>query len=301
MAPEVLCARRSVECMSGLIARASPDFRETGKFRGVFHIHDGWPNRLGKTLYDIYNGVAAPIFRPLSHDVEAMLRYLVDENPTGWKSINVTECLCALRPPGLKLHRCVCTLEPTYPMDTLSPVTERGSSRGARFAYVLDADTAVMHVLTAATRSGRRTFSKLVPETDRVDGWVACDSVDLTAKEPDWDAITFGYPEMQIYRYYMETYARCFPPKRVGLRTTFAYCPNGHGFSESTGYRAGDRCLGSDVPLRYEAGYVSRVSCGHIFKQPQHLRSAPLSATELSDPETLRQSGSAARASASGP
>jgi hypothetical protein len=178
-------AVRNVECMSGLIARASPSFRETGEFRGVFHIHDGWPNRLGKTLYGIFNGVAAPIFQPLSHDVEAMFKFLVDENPTGWKSINVTECRCALRPPGLKLGRCVCTLEPTYPMYKYAPVTERGSSWGARFAYVLDAKTAVMHVLTAATRSGRRSFSKLVPETDRVGGWNACKSVDLTATEPE--------------------------------------------------------------------------------------------------------------------
>ena len=46
------------------------------------------PDRLGRTLYQIFHGVAAPVFLPYARDVEAMLRYLVDGSspdcyPTG--------------------------------------------------------------------------------------------------------------------------------------------------------------------------------------------------------------------------
>ena len=76
--------------MAEIMARASRDFTTTGAFQGVYHHrHAGYsPDRLGRTLYQIFHGVAAPVFLPYARDVEAMLRYLVDGSspdcyPTG--------------------------------------------------------------------------------------------------------------------------------------------------------------------------------------------------------------------------
>ena len=48
--------------MAAIMALASRDFTTTGAFRGVYHHrHAGYaPDRLGRTLYQIFHGVAAP-------------------------------------------------------------------------------------------------------------------------------------------------------------------------------------------------------------------------------------------------
>lgn len=59
----------------GCIARKT----DTG-FAGVYHHWDSYPEGLGKTLYKIFNKV-------FNQDLEAMLKYLIDDHPAGWSTI----------------------------------------------------------------------------------------------------------------------------------------------------------------------------------------------------------------------
>ena len=142
--------------MAEIMARASRDFTTTGAFQGVYHHrHAGYaPDRLGRTLYQIFHGVAAPVFLPYARDVEAMLRYLVDDHPQGWQSINaILKCDCAweraMRPTPQRTAYCYCVLEPKV-AKTQRFVSARATERDFRqamFGYVLDARTNHMHVL----------------------------------------------------------------------------------------------------------------------------------------------------------
>lgn len=50
-------------------------------FRGRYHHWDGCPTGLGSTLWDLYHGHFA-------QDTEAMRKYLVEDEPVGWSTIN---------------------------------------------------------------------------------------------------------------------------------------------------------------------------------------------------------------------
>lgn len=49
-------------------------------FAGVYHHWDSYPEGLGKTLWDLYRG-------HFQRDIDAMLRFLIEEHPAGWSSI----------------------------------------------------------------------------------------------------------------------------------------------------------------------------------------------------------------------
>jgi hypothetical protein len=53
----------------------------TGRFEGRYHHNDGYPDGLGATLYELYNGF-------FEKDLERMLKFLIDDHPAGWSSIN---------------------------------------------------------------------------------------------------------------------------------------------------------------------------------------------------------------------
>ncbi len=52
-----------------------------GTFRSVFCHWDGHPERVGKSLYDGYNGF-------FEHDLARMTHYLIDSHPAGWESVS---------------------------------------------------------------------------------------------------------------------------------------------------------------------------------------------------------------------
>lgn len=64
-------------------------------FEARYHHHDGYPTGLGRTF--LQRALAAP-------DLEAFLRYVVDEHPAGWSSLWDTPehdyCYCHNREPG---------------------------------------------------------------------------------------------------------------------------------------------------------------------------------------------------------
>lgn len=61
----------------GAIARLNGN----GGFKGAYHHWDSYPEGLGKTLYHLYHGF-------FKRDLEAMLKYLIDDHPAGWSTIN---------------------------------------------------------------------------------------------------------------------------------------------------------------------------------------------------------------------
>ena len=52
-----------------------------GRFSGVYHHWDSYPSGLGYTLYYAYREV-------FGHSVERMLKFLIDQHPAGWSTIN---------------------------------------------------------------------------------------------------------------------------------------------------------------------------------------------------------------------
>ena len=50
-------------------------------FKGVYHHWDSYPSGLGATLFSLYQG-------HFNHDLERMLKELIDDHPAGWSTIN---------------------------------------------------------------------------------------------------------------------------------------------------------------------------------------------------------------------
>lgn len=63
------------------IARPVPSEDGKIKFVGVYHHWDGYPQGLGATLFELYNGF-------FKRDLDAMLKTLIDDHPAGWSTIN---------------------------------------------------------------------------------------------------------------------------------------------------------------------------------------------------------------------
>lgn len=68
-----------------VIARKTPS-----GFKGVYHHWDGYPSGLGATLFGLFNG-------HFKRDLNAMMKYLVDDHPAGWSTINGADFTL---PPG---------------------------------------------------------------------------------------------------------------------------------------------------------------------------------------------------------
>lgn len=272
--------------MSAVIARASRDFTMTGKFSGVYHYsnNDYEPDCLGQTLYQIFQGTAAPAFFPYARDVESILWYLIDDHPNGWQSINVKpKCDCAAERAARRIPearaRCYCVLEPKVAIAqqyASAEATER-NFREATFAYVLDPVTTMMYVFSGVTRGGRRIDCGLARGQVPV-GWTWCDSVNLSEEEPDWKSITYGYPEMRLYRSYEKVYGVDIAPNSSQLAHA-ACCPEGHSFLRATGYRPGDRCQGANPHFVGQHGRPTASQlrprpedaepCSHVFQLPK--------------------------------
>lgn len=72
----------------------------TSGFIGVYHHWDGYPSGLGATLHELRNG-------HFQGSTEHMLRFLIDEHPAGWSTINGADFS---QPPGARpdMHKQLC-------------------------------------------------------------------------------------------------------------------------------------------------------------------------------------------------
>ena len=126
--------------------------------------------------------------------------------------------------------------------------------------------------LGAVTRSGRRVDADLAQCKPAV-AWTLCESVDLMDEEPDWESLTYGYPETQLYRQYETLYVAPILPDDPDPGFC-ARCPAGNFFLQANGYRPGDRCLGDHPsiggsrptgPPFVSATDSKAKPCSHVF------------------------------------
>lgn len=158
-----------------VIARAT-----AGGFTGVYHHWDGYPSGLGATLFELFNG-------HFKRNLPNMLKYLIDDHPAGWSTINGADFNLA---PGYGSSgpQCYChggrSEEP-------QKCTERNSQGcGCEWAYVFRKVGGVptMDILSSYHPEGGKMIGMFGcgnPDAK----WYRVASVDLTASEPNWKAI----------------------------------------------------------------------------------------------------------------
>lgn len=176
--------------------------RRTGEhtFTGIYHHWDSYPEGLGKTLFELYNGF-------FKRDLDAMLRVLLDEHPAGWSTINgadfslpagyhntTTEEIANGTPKG---PACYCHGDRN---ETGNEVTEEtASDTGCEFVYVFDVHERIgdqsqanalpeVRMLITTNYARNRTAA---PDTfgTATDKWRTIAIVDLNGNEPNWESI----------------------------------------------------------------------------------------------------------------
>lgn len=156
--------------------------RSTGSgFKGVYHHWDGYPSGLGATLFELFNG-------HFKHDSGAMLKYLIDDHPAGWSTINSADFS---QPPGFEEAgfktdgpHCYCHGGRHEEGNELTHETASGC--GCEWAYVFDGDT--MEVYSSYRQNGDKMIGFFGCGDDKANWWKIA-SVDLRGEEPDWKAI----------------------------------------------------------------------------------------------------------------
>ena len=161
-------------------------------WKGVYHHWDGHPTSLGATLFQ----------RAQQIPVAEMLRFLIDEHPAGWSTINSCDWEAA---PGFKEEgftskgpECYCHGGRS---EEAMPVTHADDS-GMEWAYVFDESSRSMAVLERVRVTGIEgvpagthamgAFGSLGLNPDskeRDDAWVIRVVVPLDGPEPDWEQI----------------------------------------------------------------------------------------------------------------
>jgi hypothetical protein len=219
----------------GAIARSYEIAPDVMGFRGVYHHWDSYPEGLGATLFDLYNG----LFR---RDLEKMLAVLIDQHPAGWSSINgadwtlpagfkdrgdspCAECgkdLAAhyrqyMKRPTAKDkaemaqgnymrlgHSHVAVEQPTGPecychgsrAETANDIDDsNASSCGVEYVYTFDVGQSQMYILSSFNRDGDKMIG-MFGCGDPNATWHTIAVVDLDAPEPNWEKITEDQSEI---------------------------------------------------------------------------------------------------------
>ena len=159
--------------------------RRTGEstFTGRYHHWDGYPEALGASL-----------FKARQHfgNTDAMLKYLIDDHPAGWSTINDADFT---KPAGYEEDGFRTSGPHCYCHGGLSEseqiVTESNASDcGCVYAYVFDGNT--MLVLASVwKKDGHKMIGLFGCGGEAKDiAWKTLATVDLTGKEPNWEAMT---------------------------------------------------------------------------------------------------------------
>lgn len=150
-------------------------------FSGVYHHWDGHPYSLGATLYKLYNG-------HFKKDIDAMLKFLIDDHPAGWSTINKADFT---KPAGYnddwdnRISRgpeCYCHGDRSEKGHVITE--ETASSCGCEYAYVFKGKT--MLVLSSYRGNGHKMIG-MFGHGDPNAIWKQIGEVDLDGPEPDWD------------------------------------------------------------------------------------------------------------------
>lgn len=171
----------------GCIAR-----KTNNGFKGIYNHWDSYPTALGATLYNLYNG-------HFKKDLKAMLKYLIDEHPAGWSTINNKDFNL---PPGFNeipkdpkdydKHfeknnpECYCHGQRKEKAWVVTDKNAAGS--GCEYAYVFDEVENKMFVMSAFHRDGNKAIG-MFGCGDENAVWEAIAVIALNESEPDWEVI----------------------------------------------------------------------------------------------------------------
>lgn len=146
----------------GCIARLTSKPGKKIHFKGVYHHWDSYPEALGCTLFDAYKN-------RFKSDINAMLKYFIDEHPAGWSTINADEeCYCH----GGRAEKGWV-------------VTEKNASRsGCEYVYAFSGKTMV--ILSSYCEDGAKMVG-MFGCGDPKAKWKVIGIVDLDGNEPDWE------------------------------------------------------------------------------------------------------------------
>jgi len=161
--------------------------RTTGEstFEGAYHHWDGYPEALGKTLFELHRGH----FRG---DLAAMVKFLIDDHPAGWSTINEADFTLV---PGFREHgyrdsphgpKCYCHGDRA---ETANTVTQDNAANiGCEYVYMFDAKAGTMTVLSSYYETGTKMIGAFgCGDPDAL--WKPIAVVDLAGDEPDWENI----------------------------------------------------------------------------------------------------------------
>jgi hypothetical protein len=155
-----------------------------GMFAGRYHHWDGYPDGLGKTLYELYNG-------HFKRDLKAMLKYLIDDHPAGWSTINGADFT---QPPGFgeggfktEGPHCYCHGGRTEEEQLITELN--ASDCGCEYAYVFDVPKNEMLVLSSFwKKKGTKMIGMFGFGGKAKDvAWKIIGTVDLNGPEPKWE------------------------------------------------------------------------------------------------------------------
>ena len=162
-------------------------------WKGVYHHWDGYPTSLGETLFK----------RAQQIPVTDMLRFLIDEHPAGWSTINSCDWEAApgFKEEGFTSEGPECYCHGGRSEETASVTHE--DDMGMEWAYVFDEQAKTMAVLERVYPAGDGAkipadshatgfFGTLGVDPDtqeRDDAWVIRTVVPLDGPEPNWEQI----------------------------------------------------------------------------------------------------------------
>lgn len=165
-----------------------------GKFEGVYHHWDGYPDGLGATLHELYHN-------HFNKDIDAMLKYLIDDHPAGWSTIcsrDLTQEPGYVENPENKARQkqseqppeCFCHGDRH---EKGWVVTEKNSAGGGcEYAYAFS-KSEDGHNIMVVLSSYRKTGGKMIGMFgfgDKDAEWRQIGVVDLDSEVgPDWETI----------------------------------------------------------------------------------------------------------------
>lgn len=156
------------------------------KFRGVYHHWDGYPGALGATLHELYNG-------HFGKDLEAMLKYLIDDHPAGWSSINNADFTQepGFEERGFKTKGPQCYCHGGRKEKGWEVTESNASGSGCEYGYVLYRDRSgapCMDVLSSHCADGSKMIGMFGMGDDKAT-WALLATVKLDEPAPDWKAV----------------------------------------------------------------------------------------------------------------